>query len=43
MFNKDKDTITYTYNMSFKCSVWLVCFNTSSYDIIYAPYKYDAK
>ena len=33
MFNKDKDTITYTYNMSFICSVWLICFNTSSYDI----------
>jgi hypothetical protein len=26
-------TITYTYNMSFICSVWLICFNTSSYDI----------
>ena len=33
MFNKDKDTITYTYNMSFICSVWLICFNASSYDI----------
>ena len=33
MFNKDKDTITYIYNMSFICSVWLICFNTSSYDI----------
>ena len=25
MFNKDKDTITYIYNMSFICSVWLIC------------------
>ena len=33
MFNKDKDTITYIYNMSFICSVWLICFDTSSYDI----------
>ena len=33
MFNKDKDAIIYTYNMSFICSVWLICFNTSSYDI----------
>ena len=41
MFNKDKDIITYTYNMSFICSVtvWLIYLIHPA--MIYVSYKYD--
>ena len=42
MFNKDKDTITYTYNMSFICSVCLIC-SLIHPAMIYVSYKYDDK
>jgi hypothetical protein len=41
MFNKDKDTITYIYNMSFyaQCG-WYVLIHPA---MIYVSYKYDDK
>jgi hypothetical protein len=40
MLNKDKDTITYTYNMVYAQCGWYVLIHPA---MIYASYKYDDK